>query len=502
MRRLTSDEFIRSMRDLVGVAVDLTIEPDTRLDGFVKVGAARTAVSPLGTELYQTAAYKVVDAIWSDPAKKAVWIDCDPGAGAACARQVITRFGRRAWRRPLTTDELDRYTNLATQTGTILGDPQAGLQNALAGLLQSPHFIYRIELGEPDPANQARLRFADHEIATRLSYFLLNSMPDETLLAAADRGELASADGIRAQAKRILDTTGGHESIRGYARDFFNLAAVDTVPKDPTLYPEFTPALRASMKEEVERMWESAAFGPAARLLDVFTTRNTFVDDGLAALYGLKKPGQASMVATTLPDSGARAGILGTGAFLSVRAKINETTPTLRGRFVREVLMCQSVPNPPPNVNTNLPTPPTGVMLSRRQQLEQHRSSASCAACHSLMDPIGLAFENFDAIGQYRDTDRGLPIDASGNLDGAAFAGPRELGQRLQDSPAVHQCMMRNLYRYVLGENESSGGESWIAELEHQFDQSGQRFTDFVLAFVTSDLFRFATPGAVAKETP
>ena len=408
MRRLTSEEFSRSMRDLVGASIDLTVEPDTRLDGFVKVGASRTAVSPLGTELYQKAAYQAVDAIWMDAAKRAVWVDCDPSAGASCAKQVIARFGRRAWRRPLTTDEVDRYANVAVQTGAKLSDPAVGLQNAMAGLLQSPHFLYRIEIGAPDPTSPARLRYADHELATRLSFFLINSLPDENLLSAADRGELATADGIRAQAKRILGATAGHESIRGFARDLFNLPAVDTVPKDATLYPEFTPALRASMREEVERMWESAAFGPTGSLLDVLTTRSTFVDDGLAALYGLKKPGQQTLVAATLPDDGARAGVLGTGAFLSVRAKINETTPTLRGRFVREVLMCQKVPDPPPNVDTNLKAPAGGVMLSRRQQLEQHRSSASCAACHSLMDPIGFALDNFDAIGRYREHRSGL----------------------------------------------------------------------------------------------
>jgi hypothetical protein len=194
--------------------------------------------------------------------------------------------------------------------------------------------------------------------------------------------------------------------------------------------------------------------------------------------------------------------VLGTGAFLSVRAKINETTPTLRGRFVREVLMCQKVPDPPPNVNTNLPAAANGMAQTRRQQLEQHRASATCAACHSLMDPIGLAFENFDAIGRYRDTDRGLPIDPSGSLDGAAFSGPRELGQRLRESAATHQCMMRNLFRYVLGENEDAGGEAWILELEHQFDQSKQHFPELVLGFVTSDLFRFASAGTTNQGAP
>ena len=148
---------------------------------------------------------------WTLPSGR-VWVDCDPSVGASCAKQVIARFGRRAWRRPLTTDEVDRYANVAVQTGAKLSDPAAGLQNAMAGLLQSPHFLYRIEIGAPDPTSPARLRYADHELATRLSFFLINSLPDENLLSAADRGELATADGIRAQAKRILGATAGHES--------------------------------------------------------------------------------------------------------------------------------------------------------------------------------------------------------------------------------------------------------------------------------------------------
>ena len=160
MRRLTSEEFSRSMRDLVGASIDLTVEPDTRLDGFVKVGASRTAVSPLGTELYQKAAYQAVDAIWMDAAKRAAWIDCDPNVGASCAKQVIARFGRRAWRRPLTTDEVDRYANVAVQTGAKLSDPAAGLQNAMAGFapiatLLVPH---RARCAGPDEPSAAPLR--------------------------------------------------------------------------------------------------------------------------------------------------------------------------------------------------------------------------------------------------------------------------------------------------------------------------------------------------------
>ncbi len=501
LRRLTREEFGNSLRDLLGVTVALELEPDTRLDGFEKVGAGRVAVSPVGTELYQRAVYQALDSLWADSSKLGLVVNCDPASDPSCAASVISRFGRRAWRRTLSSDEVTRYVGVANGTGKVLNDPQAGLENALAGLLQSPNFVYRVELGEADPTNSTRLRYTGVELATRLSFFLTNSTPDEALTSAAEHGELDSPGGISQHTQRLLATPQGHESIRGFARELFNLPAVDTVPKDPALYPELTPTLRASLREEVERMWETAAFAPNHQLLDVLTTRDTFVDDELASLYGLPKPGQSAMAPVTLPDSGQRAGLLGTGAFLAVRAKSNETTPTLRGRFVREVLMCQTVPAPPPNVNTTLPAPPAGVTLTRRQQLEAHRASPTCAGCHALMDPIGLALENFDAIGRFRDMDRGLPIDTTGDLDGAPFNGLRQLNQLLRDSPSVRSCLLRNLYRYVLGQSEASGGEAWIDELAKKFDESGQHFGDFTLAFVTSDLFRFAAPPAPTKES-
>ncbi len=500
LRRLTRAEFRSSLRELLGVEPALEVEPDTRLDGFESVGAARVALSPLGVELYQRAIYEALDRVWADAALHARLVGCDP-ASAGCASTVVTNFGRRAWRRPLTAGEIARYVEVASSTGALLGDAAAGLLQSLAGLLQSPSFLYRVELGEPDPTQSGRLRYTSHELATRLSYLLTSAPPDDTLSTAADAGELYAVEGIRAQAERLLADPRGHQAIRGFARELLNLPAVDSAPKDPQLYPEFTPALRASLREEAERMWETTAFTPGRSLLDVLTTRETFVDDGLADLYGVPRSGQAGMVAVTLPDSGQRAGLLGTGAFLAVRAKTNETTPTLRGRFVREVLMCQTVPPPPPNVNTTLPVAPSGT-LTRRQQLEQHRGAPACAGCHALMDPIGLAFENFDAIGRYRDLDRGLPIDASGDLDGAAFSGPRELGQRLRESPQLRPCLMRGFYRYMLGQSEESGGEAWIEELTRRFDASGERFVDFALSLVTADLFRFAAAPAAPEVAP
>lgn len=501
LRRLTREEFGNSLRDLLGVTAAFELEPDTRLDGFEKVGAARVAVSPVGTERYHRAVYQALDSLWADSAKLALVVNCDPVSDASCASNVISRFGRRAWRRALSAEEVARYVGIATSTGDLLKDPQAGLENALAGLLQSPHFLYRVELGEADPTNPTRLRYSGVELATRLSFFLTNSTPDEELTSAAERGELDSAGGIGQHAQRLLATLQGHESIRGFARELFNLPAVDTVPKDSALYPELTPTLRASLREQVERLWETAAFSANHQLLEVLTTRDTVVDDELASLYGLPKPGQSAMAPVTLPDSGQRSGLLGTGAFLAVRAKSNETTPTLRGRFVREVLMCQTVPAPPPNVNTTLPVPPAGAALTRRQQLEAHRASPTCAGCHALMDPIGLALENFDAVGRFRDLDRGLPIDTTGDLDGAPFNGPRQLNQLLRDSPSVRSCLIRNLYRYVLGQSEASGGEAWIDELAKKYDDSGQNFREFAVAFVNSDAFRFAAAPARAKES-
>jgi hypothetical protein len=251
------------------------------------------------------------------------------------------------------------------------------------------------------------------------------------------------------------------------------------------------------MIREVPAMFEDLVFEQSAPATDIFTTHTTYVNADLAKLYGLDATGMTSdsWVKVTLPADGPRAGYLGTGAFLAQFANQKEGSPTLRGKFIRTALFCQSIPDPPKDVSPVFADPPPGVVLTKRQKLEQHRTKGStCAGCHTLMDPLGLPLENFDAIGAYRQTDQGMPIDASGELDGAAFNGPLELGRLLSQNEAVAACLVRNLYRYATGVLEEPPQEAAISQLVSEFKSEGRDFKRLTLALVTSDGFRYVAP--------
>jgi hypothetical protein len=288
----------------------------------------------------------------------------------------------------------------------------------------------------------------------------------------------------------------GRESAGNFVTELFHTAIINGRPKDPT-FTAYTPSVQAAMIREVPAMFEDLVFEQSAPATDLFTTHTTYVNADLAKLYGLDATGLTSdsWVKVTLPADGLRAGYLGTGAFLAQFANQKEGSPTLRGKFIRTALFCQAIPDPPKDVSPVFADPPPGVVLTKRQKLEQHRAKgATCTGCHSLMDPLGLPLENFDAIGAYRQTDQGLPIDASGELDGVAFNGPLELGQRLSQNEAVAACLVRNLYRYATGVLEEPAQEAAIAQLVSEFKTDGRDFKRLTLALVTGDGFRYVAP--------
>lgn len=262
------------------------------------------------------------------------------------------------------------------------------------------------------------------------------------------------------------------------------------------LFPQYTAALQSAMMQEIPAMFQTLVFDQQASAMDIFTTRNTFVTKELATLYGLPTTGLTStaLAAVALPANGPRAGLLGTAGFLALNSGQAETSPTLRGKFLREVMMCQAIPPPPATVNTVLPDPPTGVTLTKRQRLEMHEQLESCAKCHKEMDPLGFPMENFDPIGRYRTTDNGLPVDASGQIDGTSFNGILELGQVLATRSEVSDCLVRHFYRYGTGHVELASEQPVLDTLQSQFRSGGYHVRDLLVAIVTSDGFRYVAP--------
>jgi hypothetical protein len=462
---------------------------------FSAVGGYRITTSPAGVLKYEDAAYALAHQVFGDPARVASVLGCDPGKGPACATSFVRGFGRRAWRRPLTDGEIGRYVKLITDVGALLGTPQAGFEYGLAGLLQSPNFMYLPEAGE---VSGGRARFTSHEVASRLSYLLTDTPPDPELSAAADRNELVTAAGLRAQFERVLGSSRARPSLVGFFGQLLDLDQLADLSKDPDVYPKATPALFAAMRSEAERMIDETALVRRGALLDLFDLRTAYVDsDGeLAKLYGLTAPAGMGPQPVALPPTGERGGILTTAAWLSIQAKPYSSSPTLRGVWVRERMLCEDVPPPPANVNNVLPNPTERAAVgprTTRQVLEEHRKNPECAACHGIFDPIGVAFERFDGIGAYRTTEDKLTIDTAGDLDGKPYKTVSELLALLKADPRVADCLVRQLYRAVSGHERLKGEDEVVKTLSGGF-RGRPDFRDLLTQMIASDWFQ--APGA------
>jgi mono/diheme cytochrome c family protein len=518
MKRLTVPQYRNTIRALFGDAVKVRteLEPDTLISGSAVVGAGRIGLSRTATEKYARAATDLATQAVADPGFRATWLACaeagPAGAGrrksarpldAACIDEFLTRFGRRVWRRTLTTDEVARYGALVRKVDDASrGDHRLGFAGAIAALLQSPSFLYRVEVGVPDPRDESRRVLTDFELASRLSYFLWGSPPDDALLDAAEAGRLSTEEGLRAEADRMLAAPQARTTLMAFFTELLRLRRLDRLPQFRSAFRQAASrTLGASMRGETLKVIEEIAFDPSRDFREIFDARFTYVNRELAQLYGLDGSARVALpetpsdyVRVALPSEEARAGILGHASFLALNAHPTASSPTKRGKFIREVLLCQAVPPPPPNVSAKLPEDHEGsAQRTTRQKLDVHRTAPQCAGCHKAMDPMGLAFESFDGIGALRKTENGLPIDASGELDGVPFKDAAELGGLLRKSSRVGVCVARSLFRFALGHLEEEGDEPLVEELARALDKDGYRFNTLVLGVVKSRGFRYVS---------
>jgi hypothetical protein len=485
LRRLTARQYANTVRDLLGAQITVPeVEADlVPEDEFIlgSVAAAGVAASPRAIEQYDAAARDLARQLLADPAAANV-VGCAPAtADAACIRRFLASFGRRAWRRSLTDEELGRYSG-------------AGLEVAIAALLASPHFLYRVELGAPGA--DGRRVLGDDELATRLAYTLWDTTPDAALLEAAGRGDLiGKPEVLRSHVERLLASPRARQPLLAMFSDWLGTNGLDRngLVKDAAAFPAATPALARAMYQEIEALVAHLVFdSPDADLLSLYDSRQTFVTAELARLYGLPAgavPPGDSPSPVTLPP-GPRAGFLTTGAFLALNARSTTTSPTLRGMFIRERLLCQTVPAPPDNVDTTLPPPPPDRAETMRERLVRHMGDPACASCHALIDPPGLALENFDALGAYRSTDAGRPLDVTGSLDGDRFDGPQQLAGHLRAHPQAAACLLRQLVQHATGTHDHRAADAVAAALTPTWMMSGGQLRRFLAQFAASDLFR------------
>ena len=498
LRRLTHSQYNNTVRDLLG---DYSrpadrFPPEDFVNGF-KNQLRTQGMPPMLAEVYSTAAEKLaLNAFRAGDVNGLV--PCTPSSArdARCRDQFVKSFGLRAFRRPLTDRELRRYAALfdvqAAKTREFLG----GARVVVEAMLQSPKFLFHAESG---PGAE----FRDYEIASRLSYLLWDTMPDEGLFDAAAKGELRAADGLERNARRLLAQPAARQASDEFFAQWLRFDRVRGSVKDRRRYPEFTPELAAMMVHETRTLLGNLVWNDG-NFMEAFTADYSFLNSDLAKLYDVPAPaGEFELV--KFPAGARRAGILGQASFLTSTAGPVETSPTARGIFIREQLLCQHVPNPPPGVNTEIPEPSADKPLAMRERMQVHMESPMCSGCHRLMDPIGFGLENYDAVGRWRAAEMlefgnsrsttkkvELPIDSKGEIAGipnSAFSEPHQIGRILAGSRACQECVVKQAFRFAFGRLETKADREAVRGAFTTFKDSGFKFKELLVALVRSPQF-------------
>ncbi|RYZ06751.1 MAG: DUF1592 domain-containing protein [Myxococcales bacterium] len=488
LRRLTRGQYDNSIRDLLGIdgLPSLALSADEKLAAF-----ASNAVSPvsrLTVEQYRDVAEDLAARATRDGASRLTGCE-EAMQDAACADRFIASFGRRALRRPLEVAEQERYRGLfSLGAARGFGD---GIRLVVTAVLQSPSFLYHLEVA-PAPAGTDVTALDGYELASRLAFTLWSSAPDEDLLSAAAAGELAGAEGIRKQAERLLLSDRARGAIASFHLQWLGLDNLLDLEKDASLFPEYDAALATAMRDETVGFADFVLRRGDGKLETLLSAPFTVAGGALLTLYGAAGAPRAD--GTVLLDPLQRAGLLTQASFLAGHSHAGQTSPVQRGLAVRKNLLCTELPDPPMNVNATPPAP--DPKATTRQRFEQHRADPSCVGCHQLLDPIGVGFESYDAIGRYRSSENGLPIDASGQLVGAGdasgdFSSAVELAQRLSTSADVRACLQKQWFRFSLGRFEAAADACSLQQLASAFETSGHDVRALLLALVTSDSFRY-----------
>ena len=496
LRLLTQTEFAASLTSMFGtLKANLELLADTSVAGFVAVGASEITVSELGGEAYEAASRAATAEVFGDATRSSKLVGCSPKADLSdeCVATFFGKFGHQAFRRPLATDEVTFWTTVARNAAKVTGSSAAlGLGTAVSAMLQSPHFLYRVESTKPD-ATTGRLKFDGFTMASRLAYLLTGSTPTTALLDAAAAGSLDTVDGVRAAAAPLLSATGASTRMAEFFTELADVGRILEVDKDPKQFAALDAALRSAMQEETRQFISNIVLAPGADVRSLFDSTRTYVNAPLATFYGLPAPSGTGFAVTTLPATSGRAGILGQGSFLAVHATATSSAPARRGNFIVNRFLCKVLPPPPPGVALDIPVDPS-KKLTTRQRFEQHRIDKSCETCHQFMDPYGFALEHFDPIGRYRAAEDGLPIDSTGVLNGKTFDGAAQLAALMREDPSVASCLMQNFYRHANGRPDDVVDNELVKQLATSLATKGYVWRDLVAEFVTSDAFRSAPP--------
>jgi hypothetical protein len=494
LRRLTNREYDNTVRDLLG---DDTQPADQFASDRDSTFAFRRAgdVAVQDATLLRTAAESLAAAAL--PNLKTL-LPCDPSATGedACALQFVGTFGARAFRRPLTATETSDLVSLYTTGRTTL---KLAFSDAIGllieGMLQSPQFLYHWEAPPNDaPVHDgAVLQLGPYQVASRLSYFIWGSMPDQALFAAAAAGDLATAAQVEAQARRLLADPKARDTLASFFADWLALDGLAARTKDATLYPAYNDAVQTAMLGETSAFVQNVVFDGDGRWSTLLGATFSFINQPLGGIYGVTV--QGTDLQRTALDPTQRAGFLTQPSFLALTGSADGSNPPRRGKAVYTELLCHQLPPPPANVPAPMPASAGGTT---RQRFTQHDTNACTAGCHTAMDPIGFAFENYDGIGQFRTMDNELPVDASGSLwlDGATrpFTNAIDLTNLLASSAEVRACFATQWVRYALLRTETDADQASLQSAAASFGGDQSTVRDLMVAVTTMRSFRYRSP--------
>jgi len=508
MRRLNQEQYAQTVADVFGpdIAVGFRTEPEIREAGLLAVGSSHSSFAPSSLEQFDRAAHAVAIQV-TDEAHWDSLVGCAVRGSAVdemCLKQFIARVGRLLYRRPLTDAELQTQLSLAAEATRVLGDGRSGVRASLASMLTAPELLFRRDAAEPDLKRQGAQVLDSYSRATRLSFLLWDRTPDETLLEAAQSGVLDKPAGWKFQVDRLLASGHVETGVRAFFRDMLEFDRFARLAKDPALYPKFTSTVMADVQEQTLRTIVDELITRGGDYRDLFTTRQTFLTRRLGGLYELPVVSPQGWERFEFGGKDPRgAGILTHASFVALHSHPGRSSPTLRGRALREIFLCKQVPNPPGNVDFNIVQDTSNPLYkTMRQRLKAHASQPMCAGCHKLTDPTGLALENFDTAGEYRQQENGAPIDASGQLDGMNFDGAQGLGKAVHDDPAAPMCLVNRLYSFAVGREPTEAEHAWLAkEVEPEFARMGYRLIPLLRFMVMSPNFIAVTEPAVSTTT-
>jgi hypothetical protein len=505
-------EYVRTIADVFGadILVKGRFEPEQRVSGLLAVGDYAARMSNDGLEHYEDLARSIAAQV-VDPTRRHTLFSCVPRnphhSDDACAGTFLAATGRYLFRRPLEERELAARVKTANIIADQEGDFYAGIAVALTDMLVSPAFLYHLNQAEPDPAHPGQYRLDSYSRAALLSSYLWGTAPDNELLRSAATGELLTATGLARQVNRMISSPKVEGGVRSFFWDMLGFEQFDGLTKDPQFFPSTTTTVIAEAPEQTLRTIVDLLVRHHGDYRDLFTTRATFLTRSLATVYGVPLQDGADIgqpdrwVPYTYAEGDPRAGILSQLSFVGLHSPAGRSSPTDRGKALRELILCEKVPPPPANVDFKFVTDTTNpVLRTTRDRLTAHRTNPVCAGCHKLTDPLGLALENFDGGGAFRTEENGVTIDTSGELGGRSFQGPRGLADAIRDDPALTSCVARRSFAYAAGRAPSADGPQW-QKIAAGFQESGYNVVTLMRQVALSPLL-YAVPSSELNSAP